>query len=162
NPIYWRASAQVGGSPGTDDPPAVPTNFAQWQMVHFTPAEIADPNIGAGSADPDLDGLPNLMEFASGSNPMSPDAARAGGITIANDAGDGPYLTLQYRRIIDLQGVAFHGDVGGLPDAWTLDGAIPVGAALNNGDGTETLTLRDTVKVSAATQRFIRLRIIGD
>ena len=160
--VNWRASAQIGGSPGADDPPAVPTPFAQWQSLHFTPAQIADPNISAGAADPDFDGLPNLMEFVSGLNPMFPDAAGAIETTLADDAGTGPYLTLRYRRIIGVQGVEFHGDVGDRPDVWTLDGTVPVGAPISNGDGTETVTLRDTVKVNAASQRFIRLRIIGD
>lgn len=162
NPTYWRASVSAGGSPGEDDPHITPATFAQWQPLYFSPAQIADPNTGPPSADPDLDGLPNVMEYASGSNPLSPDAAGVVGVSLINVAGGGSYLTLQYRRIIGVQGVEFHGDSGSTPDTWTLDGTIPVGAPVNNTDGTETVTLRDTVEISAAAQRFIRLRIISN
>ena len=34
------------------------------------------------------------------------------------------------------------------------------GSAIDHGDGTETVTYRDTVAMDAATQRFIRVRMI--
>lgn len=60
-PEAWRTSADPGGSPGT---PPVAT-FADWRRVWF-------PKGGAESdplADPDGDGLVNLMEFAMASSP---------------------------------------------------------------------------------------------
>jgi hypothetical protein len=78
------------------------------------------------------------------------------------DGGNGPYLTLQYRRNLGASGLELHVDTAGTPGAWTLDGSLPVGLPINNGDGTETLVRRDTLSPSDAAQRFIRLRAVGN
>jgi uncharacterized delta-60 repeat protein len=44
-----------------------------WRLVHFGTAENTGP--GADTADPDSDGLENLVEFAFGLNPLLADAA---------------------------------------------------------------------------------------
>jgi hypothetical protein len=162
DPVNWRASTYQGGSPGADEPVPAPITFAEWQPGFFSPAEISDPNIAGPSADPDADGLPNVMEFASGANPRVSDGQNVIGVSLENEGNAGPFLTLRYRRRAGVQGLQFHGDTAATPDAWILDGAISVGSPVNNGDGTETVKLRDTVESSAAGQRFIRLRIIGN
>ncbi|MBS0659430.1 MAG: beta-propeller fold lactonase family protein [Verrucomicrobia bacterium] len=43
--------------------------FAQWQALHFTPAELANPAISGAGADADGDGEDNQSEFASLSDP---------------------------------------------------------------------------------------------
>jgi hypothetical protein len=40
-----------------------------WWRANFTPAELADETISGDAADPDLDSLPNLMEYALGTSP---------------------------------------------------------------------------------------------
>ncbi len=45
--------------------------YAAWQSARFTPLALADPLISGPSADPDLDGLANIIEFAFGLNPNS-------------------------------------------------------------------------------------------
>lgn len=51
------------------------TNFIAWQNVHFTPAQLADPTMSGPTADPDHDGINNLMEYALMTDPWQPDAA---------------------------------------------------------------------------------------
>ena len=55
--------------------PAAPLTFtltfASWQAREFTPTEVPDPNISGQDADPDKDGLNNIIEFAFGLNPKS-------------------------------------------------------------------------------------------
>jgi len=46
-----------------------------WSRAHFTPAELADGSVSGDSADPDLDGSPNLMEYALGSSPKTSDGS---------------------------------------------------------------------------------------
>jgi hypothetical protein len=53
----------------------------------------------------------------------------------------------------------WHVDTAAEVGAWTLDGSNAVGSAVNNGDGTETLTRRDSQTTSQAAKRFIRLRV---
>jgi hypothetical protein len=46
--------------------PKIP--FAAWQQRAFSAAELADAAVSGASADPDGDGVPNLVEFATGSD----------------------------------------------------------------------------------------------
>jgi hypothetical protein len=78
---------------------------------------------------------------------------------MSDDSGTGPYLTLQYRRNLGASGLQYHVDTTGQLGAWTLDGSLPMGTPVNNGDGTETVTRRDTEAATSANQRFIRLRV---
>ncbi|MCX6936961.1 MAG: hypothetical protein NTU80_03545 [Verrucomicrobia bacterium] len=47
---------------------------------------------------------------------------------------------------------------GDLAGAWTTD-AVQVGSATSNGDGTETVTYRDSVAINPAAKRFLRIQI---
>lgn len=46
--------------------------FGDWQPLHFTPAEVLDVQISGESADPDGDGLENLLEYALNGDPKQP------------------------------------------------------------------------------------------
>lgn len=56
---------------------AQPGTFADWLLQRFTDSQLANPLITAANADPDGDGVPNLLEFADGGNPLVPDATNA-------------------------------------------------------------------------------------
>jgi surface-anchored protein len=45
--------------------------FALWQASHFSGAELLNPAISNPNADPDHDGMKNLVEYAFGYDPMS-------------------------------------------------------------------------------------------
>lgn len=45
--------------------------FARWQATYFTGTELDNPVISGPDADPDHDGMKNLVEFAFGYNPNS-------------------------------------------------------------------------------------------
>jgi hypothetical protein len=59
----WRASTTLSGAPGVDDR----LLYAAWRATHFTAAEPG--MIGEPTADPDGDGMSNLMEYSLGTNP---------------------------------------------------------------------------------------------
>ncbi len=44
-----------------------------WKTKNFTPEELDDPEISGDAADPDGDGIANLLEFALGGNPKHAD-----------------------------------------------------------------------------------------
>jgi hypothetical protein len=56
---------------------APPGTFADWQLQNFTDAQLTNTAVGTASADPDGDGVPNLLEFAVGGNPLVADATNA-------------------------------------------------------------------------------------
>ncbi len=56
---------------------ALPGTFSDWQLQHFTDAQLTNAAVGSETADPDADGVPNLLEFAVGGNPFFSDATNA-------------------------------------------------------------------------------------
>ena len=69
-----------------------PLPYAIWKLSKFSTAELADPTISGDSADPDQDGITNLMEYTLALNPLSPDA---NGLPTTSQQGG--YLTMTYR-----------------------------------------------------------------
>jgi hypothetical protein len=68
------------------------------------------------------------------------------------------YLTFTYTRPIGREDVAY--TVQGTDDlSGTWSGATSVGAAVNNGNGTETLTYRYPTPLSGSPRQFMRLRM---
>lgn len=74
----WRPSTDLNGSPGIPDPDPPgggviePLSFGQWQELHFSEAEMEDPETSGEEGDPDADGQINLLEYACGTDPMVP------------------------------------------------------------------------------------------
>ena len=68
DPAWWRASSQLGGSPGEADSVADP--YANWKAAHFSADQLADPAISGDEADPDGDRLSNQSEYIAGTSPV--------------------------------------------------------------------------------------------
>ena len=56
---------------------AQPGTFGDWVVRNFTAAQILDVTSSGASGDPDGDGVPNLVEFAMGGNPLVADGTNA-------------------------------------------------------------------------------------
>jgi surface-anchored protein len=87
--VTFEASAFLG--PGATNPtgPSEPFTLifavgttARWQGESFDAAQLADPEISALAADPDGDGLRNILEYAFGTEPL-----RGGAIPVAQGLG---------------------------------------------------------------------------
>ncbi len=121
-----------------------------WRDTYFPEAGNDGTGIGAPDADPDGDGLPNLLEYATGTVPTT---AGASGIVLGTADGK---LTLTYSRADD---PALVYTVQGRNDlaagAWT-----PVNAANNPaGGGTTPITVQDDTALTAQPRRFLRLEV---
>lgn len=60
-------------------------SWGSWRLRHFSLAELLDPAVSGDAADPDKDGLTNLLELARYSDPRSPDQAEAFEVTVVDD-----------------------------------------------------------------------------
>ncbi len=151
----WKQSSSSQGNAGRISP----ISFSNWQSQWFTGAENT---ISGINADPDGDGIMNGMEYALARNPRFPDSSGIFSSTIEMDGTSGPFLTLSFRRSATVQSTTFTPEVvGTLGSAW-LSGSGNVTQILpsvTNNDGTSTLKYRDTVPVSGAAQRHMRLRV---
>ncbi len=54
---------------GQDLSVLAPEGFTNWESLYFTPAQLADPTTSGPNADPDGDGVSNLLEFAFNLDP---------------------------------------------------------------------------------------------
>jgi autotransporter-associated beta strand protein len=76
-----------------------PGPFTQWQQDNFGP-DASNPVIAGPGADPDNDGLPNLLEYSLVGAPLSPVPAY-----LVTPGQSGPSMTLEFKRN------TFHTDV---------------------------------------------------
>jgi hypothetical protein len=77
--------------------------FAQWQAENFSGSQLDDVNVSGSSADPDNDGIRNLLEYAFGTDPLhgaSVPLADGLGLPLFSLVEDGGtiYQTLTYPR----------------------------------------------------------------
>jgi len=157
DPASWGISYQLLGNPGAANGSVLSQEFEGWKNYHFTAAERAAPLVSGPSADIDLDGINTMMEFALGLDPRTADRSGAPSGSLVLD-GEDKFLALTFRRLKKPIGLTFRVEASFDLVTWTGTSAI-FGIPIDNGDGTETVTIRDTVPFGAAS-RFIRLLVI--
>ena len=158
--------ADFGDDPGnwrlvtTNGSPARPTawDFAAWCQRSFAPADLANPDIVGPGADPDGDGLANLLEFAFGTNPRVPNSAPWEFALL--ETGGQSYLSVECRRSLAASPVTVMLEVGSDLLTWSSSvGQVVEVLRRDDGDGYESLVLRDVEPVSQSRARFARLRV---
>lgn len=139
----------------------VTTAFESWRTAHFTPLELATSTISGDQADPDKDGLSNLLEFGLG---HSPTISSGGSVltTGIQNVGGSNYLTLTFKRRVPALDLTYNVQTnpGTLNVGDWLANAVMVGSPTPNGDGTETVTFRDSTAISTGLRRFMRMQVL--
>ncbi len=128
-----------------------PSALDQWLSLHF--GSPSNPEDAGMLADPDHDGIPNLIEFATGGNPAISSRAAFG------LAKQGAVLEFTYPRSHAAVADGFHFAVewsNGLADGWTVTGVSE--SPVPDSDNGTTLLWKATVP-AGATSRFVRLRV---
>ncbi|MEI6076441.1 MAG: discoidin domain-containing protein [Verrucomicrobiota bacterium] len=126
---------------------AQPGTFANWQLQRFTDAQLANSAIGPASADPDGDGVPNLLEYAVGGNPFVPDATNA----MLQAAASGARFYFQFQERSALGNVARQFQSSADLLTWTNLASLPLTTIRTNGD---ILTYQATVPAQSFPQFF--------
>ncbi len=136
-------------------------NFYEDWIAQIFP-DTQNPNTIGTAADPDNDGVKNLVEFALGMSPnifgTNQFALGQPGLpvgTILNVNGTN-YFGLRARRPINRGGISYKTEASSAFTNW-IDGA-PV-SVISNGDGTEIVTYRDVLPSNENPFRFMRLKI---
>ena len=119
--------------------------FDAWRFAHFTSLELANSAISGETADPDGDGIPNLIEYALNFNPKSPNLLSA---MMENLGG---YLAISIPKNPAATDITWNAETTGDLKSWT--------PAVITTNTSTTFEARDTVLRSAASKRFIRLQI---
>lgn len=150
----WSASVTELGTPGRSEDSGPGDGFDVWLAGHFTEAELADPEISGASADLDHDGLPVLGEYLVGGDPKVFDGDKFPVLSLA----DG-HLNLTYQRQEGLSDVEATLELSVDLVTWTSGAEVEEVSVTANGDGTETVVLRDVKALADQKARYARLRI---
>ena len=118
----------------------------------------------ADAADPDQDGIPNLLEYALRLGPGVPDTIELPELLLDEDEQGDFHLALGYTRNIDAIDLIYTIEVSEDLQTWTSNtpGQEDVTAEISridNLDSTETITERDHGNLSDSPSRYIRLRV---
>jgi hypothetical protein len=145
-PTSWKAGTIPGGSPGPDNG----TTFASWKSEN---------NITGGpDDDDDLDGISNLLEYASGTDANDPDSGVhliAGRQSINGES----YLTLTFDKRPDALDVAYLIEFSHDLSGWdAMEGVLENSSPNNNGTITEIWRSLDTIPDKP--KNFVRLRVV--
>ena len=129
-------------------PPApVLTPLQTWRQTYFATTEPI--GTAADNADPDFDGIPNLIEYATGTIPTGFNPAA----TVLGQNGGG-FLTLAFTSIADPALTYTVLGTSDLTGAWTSVFSA-TGATL----GAAAQVIPDTTLLSAGPRRFLRLQV---
>jgi hypothetical protein len=148
----------------TDDgvPPLSATNdFAVVVSGPFDGIDLTTPS--QALADPDGDGIPNLMEFALGNDPRTSADSNNGTKTLVAQDSNGRFLSLQFKRRKNTGGLALQylPEVSGDRQTWYSDSSHALETSVTPLDAQfDWVTVKDLTPFTSAATRFIRLRIV--
>lgn len=141
----WTASADPGGTPGGQ----TVSTYAIWRQRYFPDGG----NDSGPLADPDGDGIPNLLEFATGSPPLLPNTIPGGLQPDSSPANGQPRLAMPLRRR------------AGCTGTWVLEGSTDLStwtpvehtiSTRSGSAGTENITA--WIDAVDAPRRWLRFR----
>ena len=118
----------------------------------------------ADAADPDKDGISNLLEYVLRLGPGVPDTIELPELLLDEDEQGDFDLALGYTRYIDAIDLINTIEVSEDLQTWTSnmpgqEDVTPEISRIDNLDGTETITERDHGNLSDSPSRYIRLRV---
>ncbi|MBN9693903.1 MAG: PQQ-dependent sugar dehydrogenase [Verrucomicrobia bacterium] len=158
--VRFRIGALAGNSAlaalFVDSPDLI---LEHWRQTYFTPDQLEDSEISSPEADPEGDGLSNLLEFALGLDPWRSDAAQG----LRAGWGENGWW-LEYRRRTDVPGLLYTIETSADLTTWeTADGIFGPETALGD-SGSVWLDVRreQTTSELPDQPRFIRLRLVQE
>jgi hypothetical protein len=141
-------SAYLLGAPAAATVSIADLPIDDWRLAHFG---VAANNASAAgdSIDGDLDGLPNLLEYALGGNPFAP-AGPLTAVTRENDA-----VVLTYNRPVSAVDLLYSVEQFDNSTGWSTALFSEIVVAEESG----LRTIQARVPLNGATEKIIRLRV---
>ncbi len=147
DPVNWRASTYIGGSPAESD--AAP--LARWMAAHGLLA-------GQELTDFDLDGLTALMEYALGTDPNLHDgiALTVGVQTLGVGGLNDDHLVIRFPRRKEAEDAILGAEFSADLITW-LEAGPAVSFAPTADPAVEIVTIRAPVATTGHPRQFLRL-----
>ena len=135
------------------------TPWAQWLLSKFTSLQLINAGVSGLTADPDGDGLPNMVEYALNREPLSPDRA-APSVAGIERISTSNFLTLTYTCNVVAIDVQFAANVSSNLTTWSsgtnvVTGPIPV----STNAGTVTKKFRANTPMALVPWKFMQMTI---
>ena len=159
-PLYYLVSAVNAGGESPDSGPASATpgvgmTYGTFQQQYFSAAQIADPLTGGPTADPNQDGVNNLLAYALDASPWTSAMASLPTAQLV-----GGYLTTTFTRRKSLIDLIYLVEVSGDLVTWNSGSTFTTEVSVTPRDaGTETVRVRDNIPFAAGARRFIRVKV---
>ena len=131
------------------------TNYLQWLGQYGLPADGT--GLGAFTAAPATDSIPNLIKFSLGLNPWQAGYAGRYGAGITNNAGQDSLALTYIRPYPAPVGITNAGEFSSNILTWPGAAGTQIGNVTNG--ALQTITIGDTVPVAGASARFTRLKV---
>jgi len=136
-----------------------------WRNEMFSAADLIDPakeaTVYGDNADPENDGVENLVEFALGLDAMDPGGVESAvRIDIVIGGGGTSHAALSFVRRLGTEGLTYLPEVSADQVEWSADPAEVVEVSVEAIDAEfELATFQDLTPVTPASPRFMRLRV---
>jgi arylsulfatase A-like enzyme len=142
----WKKDLQV--SP-YNAPASYPVTKSQWSTLHQTPGRTASDF--ADAADPDQDGIPNLMEYAMGTHPLEKNAAQ---VSMSHSAGA---IAIQYPEVTTRSDVSLIPETSASLETsgWSTVSATTI-------DTVGSKRMKEASLPTSNAKGFLRLRAVGE
>ena len=130
-------------------PASYPVTKSQWSTLHQTPGlSVSD---FADAADPDQDGIPNLMEYAMGTHPLEQNTAQ---VSMSHSAGA---IAIQYPE------VTTRSDVSLIPEtSVSLETSGWSAVSVTTIDTAGSKRMQEASLSTSNAKGFLRLRAVGE
>jgi len=142
--------------------------LAAWRFVNFG-ADATNNAVAGNDANPDGDDLSNLQEYAFNTDPLVSNTIRSVTAALVSTNSQ-QYLAATFPLLTAASDITYRVDASTDLQTWlpgcTYSGTNRLTATAHTTDfshagaGLETITVRDNIPLSAASQRFLRLRIM--
>ena len=153
---HWKTTTGLGAAPKI-----------AWQQQKFG-ANATNPDVAGDLADPDGDGVSNLLEYAFASEPMNGGNAALPQPSVANTNG-ATQLAITFQRSLSATDVQYQVEVSTDLQSWTVGNTYSYDNEVTStpdmietartGSPIQTITVR-TLNTTGG-RRFMRVRVIG-
>ncbi len=131
--------------------------YDAWRFSKFTTPQLANAVVSAPSADPDADGIPNLLEYAFAREPLTADSSAAlPAVAIGLDGR----LTLTFFQAASRPDLVFTPEwTSDLTGTWQSSATYLTEISRTAAVGGEDVTVRAEATLTVAPAQFLRLRV---
>lgn len=150
------SAATLADSSGLGTLTSAATSWLQWQTGKFSEAELSSPSISGAAADPDRDGIVNLLEYALALEPKNP--STIGLPTVGSMQLSGKtYSTLNFTKPLALTDLTYTVQVSTDLQTWNSG---PAWAIRSDDASSDQATFRLVSALSEAPRQFLRLSVM--